>query len=160
MLLLCAVTCAAFFCRKDTVLGIPLPSIPVMFGFLLVLSHYGQYSDRGNIAFFFDPIYITYRGNGFLLLFVIYALFSRQTKLFIVAAATATLVFASSYIHKNVEMFRNEDIIEVQEYLFGLVCLFYSLELLLAQRVQERLAAILRAPFASLKLPGGRGNNS
>ena len=40
---------------------------------------------------------------------------------------------------------------EVREYLFGICCLFYCLELLLAQ---GRLAPISQAPFTALKLPG------
>ena len=38
-LILCMATCAAFFCRKDRLFGIPLPSILLMLGFLLILSY-------------------------------------------------------------------------------------------------------------------------
>ena len=38
-LILCMATCAAFFCRKDRLFGIPLPSILLMLGFLIVLSY-------------------------------------------------------------------------------------------------------------------------
>ena len=38
-LILCAITSAAFFCRKDRLFGIPLPSILLMLGFLIITSY-------------------------------------------------------------------------------------------------------------------------
>ena len=46
-----------------------------------------------------------------------------------------------------------ESLFEMREYLFGIGCLFYSLELMLAQ---GRFAAISRVPFTGLKLRGRR----
>ena len=94
--------------------------------------------------------------DGLLLLFLIFALFSRKIELVIASAATLALVWALTYVnyHGTVSIgYLRGHLFEVREYLFGLGCLFYSLELALAQ---GRLAAISRAPFSGLKLPGGR----
>ena len=85
-----------------------------------------------------------------LLLFLLFTLFSGQVKLVIAAAATLALVSALYYMNYQARL---GSLREVREYLFGLGCLFYSLKLALAQ---GRLAAISRAPFSGLKLPGRR----
>ena len=68
---------------------------------------------------------------------------------------TLALVLTLSYYH-NVYFHGDAyfgSLAEVREYLFGLGCLFYCLELLTAQ---GRLAAISRTSFSGLKLPGRR----
>ena len=137
VLLLCMVTVTAFLCRQDRLFGIPLSSVPLVLGFLVSLPH-GR-TDILTFVFMFV---------------VICALLSKQGRLFMVTVATAVLVLAVAYVERSGSVFlpiaRYE---EMQEYLLGIVCLFYSLELLLAQ---GRLAAIARAPFTGLKLPDGR----
>ena len=134
-LLLCMVTGTAFLCRQDRLFGIPLPSVPLVSGFLVSLSH-GR-TDILTFVFMFV---------------VICALLSKQGRLFMVTVATAVLVLAVAYVERSVSLpiARSE---EMQEYLLGIVCLFYSLELLLAQ---GRLAAISWAPFTGLTLSNGR----
>ncbi len=134
-LLLCMVTGTAFLCRQDRLFGIPLPSVPLVLGFLVSLSH-GR-TDILTFVFMFV---------------VICALLSKPGRLFMVTVATAVLVLAVAYVERSVSIpvARAE---EMQEYLLGIVCLFYSLELLLAQ---ERIAAIARLPFTGLKLPDRR----
>ena len=134
-LLLCMVTGTAFLCRQDRLFGIPLPSVPLVLGFLVPLSH-GQ-TDILTFVFMFV---------------VICALLSKPGRLFMVTVATAVFVLAVAYVERSVSL-PNARSGEVQEYLLGIVCLFYSLELLLAQ---GRLAAISWAPFTGLKLPDGR----
>ena len=150
-LILCMATSAAFFCRKDRLFGIPLPSILLMLGFLMILSFPSGAGLKGFLGF------IVFKEKGLLLLFLIFTLLSGQVKLVIAPAATLVLVLALSYVnYHNVYSHSNADLgslHEVREYLFGLGCLFYSLELALAQ---GRLAAISRAPFSGLKLPGRR----
>ncbi len=134
-LLLCMVTGTAFLCRQDRLFGIPLPSVPLVLGFLVSLSH-GR-TDILTFVFMFV---------------VICALLSKQGRLFMVTVATAVLVLAVVYVERSISfpIARSE---ELQEYRLGIVCLFYSLELLLAQ---ERLAAISWAPFTGLTLSNGR----
>ena len=160
-LLLCMATSAAFFCRKDRLFGIPLPSILLMLGFLLMLSYTSgadlKELSGANLREYIMSIrrsfgFIVVEEKGPLLLFLIFALFSGKRKLIIASAATLALVLALTYANylSNVSI---GSLFEVREYLFGIGCLFYSLELLLAQ---GRFAAISRAPFTRLKLPGGR----
>ena len=151
-LILCMVTSAAFFCRKDRLFGIPLPSILLMLGFLMILSYQAGADLRWILRF------IVYQERGLILLFLIFTLLSGQVKLFIAPAATLALILALSYVNYHNVDYHNVDyhrisLPEIREYLFGIGCLFYSLELMLAQ---GRLAAILRAPFTGLKLPGSR----
>ena len=158
-LILCMVTSAAFFCRKDRLLGIPLPSILLMLGFLLILSYNSSVDVRGFVGFkvFKFLGFIVFKEKGLLLLLLIFALLSGQVKLVVAPAATLALVLALSYVNYHNAYFHGnayfESLSEVREYLFGMGCLFYCLELLPAQ---GRLAAISRMSFSGLKLPGGR----
>ena len=145
-LILCMASGAAFLCRKDRLFGIPLPSILLMLGFLLILSYpSGTYlqelsgadlreyakSIRRSVGGFF----LVGERTALLLLFLIFALFSRQVKLAIACAATSALVLALTYVNYHVgsTLPIRACLFEVREYLFGLGCLFYSLEILLAQ---------------------------
>ena len=149
-LLLCMATSVAFFCRKDRLFGIPFPSILLTLGFLLILSYTSGEGLRDLLHF------IVVKHKGLLLLLLIFALFSGQSKLVIAAAATLALVFALSYVnYHNVyhdSIVNSVRIQEIREYLFGLGCLFYALELALAQ-APGRLAAIMPAPFTGRQLP-------
>ena len=138
VLLLCMVTGAAFFCRKDRLFGIPLPSVLLVLGFLMVMS----LSSNGKRT---DILTVVFAKEKELLFVVIYALLAKQGRLFMITVATVVLVLPS---YENSRHFQ-----EFQEYLLGIVCLFYSLELLLAQ---GRLAAISWVPFTGLKPLDGR----
>ena len=155
MLILCMVTSAAFFCRKDRLFGIPLPSIPLMLGFLMMLSYdtginreIGIFSGVG----FGEYIYglrrsfglILVEEKGLLLLFLIFTLLSGQARLAIASAATLALVLALTYVNFHSDV-STGSLYEVREYLFGVGCVFYCLELL--------LAATSRTSFSGLKLP-------
>ena len=158
-LILCMVTSAAFFCRKDRIFGIPLPSILLMLGFLVLLSYDSgvDFREFAGFGVFKFLGFIVFKEKGLLLLLLIFALLSGQVKFFIAPAATLALVLALSYVNYHHVYFHGYayfgSLAEVREYLFGLGCLFYCLELLTAQ---GRLAAISRASFSGLKLPGGR----
>ena len=175
-LVLCMITGAAFFCRKDRLFGIPLPSIPLMLGFLIMISYasganftdYFGNSFRENLRLIRISLgFIIIEEKGLLILFLIFALFSGHVKLVIASAATLALVLVLAYLNyhsmavkvyiENLYGIENLydlrvrwGLFEVREYLFGICCLFYCLEILLAR---ERLAAIPRAPFTALKPP-------
>ena len=163
-LILCMITSAAFFLRKDRLFGIPLPSIPLMLGFLIITSYdsgsmitelsgdsFGEYLNSIRRSFGF----VLVGEKGLLLLFLIFALLSGRVKLIIASAATLVLVLVLTYLnyHSNVSYDVRGSSFEVREYLFGICCLFYCLEILLAQ---GRLTAISRTSFSGLKLPGRR----
>ena len=121
----CIITFVAFSCNKKTIFGIPLPSIPLMLGFLVMLS----------------STFLTYdliMRKEFLLIFIIYTLLSKQISLMVYATATMILITVVPYTYRY-----DDGIIysgEIQEFLFGLCCFFYSLELLYAQRFGEFFA--------------------
>ncbi len=148
--LLCMITAAAFFCRKKTLFGIPLPSILLVLAFLTVLS----YRSAGLDILSFDFIsFITDGEKALLLFFAIYALISRQPKELIAATAAAfALILAIAYAHHSNGIPGN-NIFEAHEYLFSAVCFFYALDLLLAQKSAHRRLA---TTFAKLKLPTSR----
>ncbi len=165
VLILCMATSAAFFCRKDRLWGIPLPSIPLMLGFLIMLSydsgaHLKEYLAHPEgyvigIRQYFGLIVI--EEDLLLLLLLIFALLTGKSNLVIASAATLALVLALTYLnhdqvveHSSVNL---AHLWEVREYLFGIGCLFYCLQLLTAQ---GRLAAISRTSFSALKPAGGR----
>ena len=160
-LILCMTTSAAFFFRKDRIFGIPLPSIPLMLGFLIMISYASganlmEHSGR-DLSGFLSLVrtslgFIVIDEKGLLILFLIFALFSGHVKLIIVASATLALVLALTYVNylRNVNV---GSLFEVREYLFGICCLFYCLEILLDR---GRFAAIPRAPFRGPGPPGGR----
>ena len=156
-LLLCAITFAASFFRKDRLFGIPLPSILLMLSFLLMLSY------RPSVGFLGILSFISFMEKGLLLLFIIYALLSRKARLFIPVAASLALVIAASYINyrsmdllgRNIEL--RGGIYEALEYLLSVVCLFYAIELLLAQEAaRRRLAAVSIGISIGLKPPNTR----
>ena len=149
-LLLCLITCVALFFRKDRLFGIPLPSILLMLCFLLMLSYRPGVSWGGILGF------ISFAEKGLLLLFAIYTLLSRKSRLFIPAAASIALIIAVSYIHYS-SLNPLGRINEVREYLFSVACLFYALELLLAQEAARRkLAAVSIGISGGLRSAGGR----
>ena len=147
-LLLCLITCVALFFRKDRLLGMPLPSILLMLSFLLMLSYQ-------RTAAFVDVLdFISFTEKGLLLLFAIYALLSRKSRLFIPAVASLALLIAVSYINYRGAGLGNR-INEVREYLFSVACLFYALELLLAQEAARRRLATLFGGVSAMYLRTG-----
>ncbi len=165
-LLLCMATCAAFFCRKDRLFGIPLPSVLLMLGLLIMLSYEsGPWLTNTLGTSFSEYLTDVRRSFGFivieekalLLLFFIFALFAGRVKLVVASAAALAIVFALSYVnYENVhhlDRFGRVRLFEIREYLFAAGCFFYSLELALAQ---GPLTAILRKPFSRLRLPERR----
>ena len=116
----CIIICAAFFCNKREFLGIPLPSIPLMLSFLVMLSHRLPYRHTFTME------------KELLLILIIYTLFSNKISLTIYTTATMILVMVVPYVyhHDNIYIFNGE----VREFLFSSCYFFYSLELLQARR--------------------------
>ena len=143
VLLLCTVTCAAFFCRKDALVGIPLPSILLVFGFLASVAYSTRADGELDYSFLFNSLFIFERGRNLLLLFVIWALLSGQSKRCSGAVvATVAILLASWVVNRNSG---TEEQPEVLEYLLGIVCVCYALELLLAQAPARRRIDLLVA---------------
>ena len=147
--LLCMITAAAFFIRKDKLFNIPLPSILLVLAFLTAKSYRPVELDILSFDFIF---FITDGEKALLLFFAIYALISRQPKEILAATAAAfALLLAIAYAHHRSDIPAG-NFYETREYLFSIVCFFYALDLLLAQKPAHRRLA---TPFAALKLPTG-----
>ena len=147
-LIFCVVTYAALFCKKVMVLGVPLPSIPLVFAFMVMLSHMPI---RYGSPFYVD-LFISSPGTVLLLLFIIHMIFEKQTSLVIAAISTMTIVLVFSYVYSaNID----SDMVfpaEIREYLFGFCCFLYSLELLLLGRVRQTGNSRYRDSVASFDL--------
>ncbi len=154
LLALCMATSVAFFSKRDNIFGFPLPSALMLLGAVATL----QYSNSPGEAI----LSVEFILNGWMLLillFVIYASFSKRADLLIASLSTLALVLAVSYTNTSHYKVRLP-VTEAREYLIGIVCLIFALELALA-RAPKLLAMLSRgvergrrsAPRAA---PGGR----
>ena len=108
-----------------------------MLGFLVVISYEPGYNLRDLSGDTFQEYlvgvkrsigFIVIEEKGLLLLFFIFTLFAGHVKLVIASAATLALVFALTYVNYHSKL-SDGSVYEVREYLFGIGCLFYCLEL-------------------------------
>ena len=140
------VGCAAFFCRKDRIFGIPSPQILLTLALLTMMSY--AYKGGGDFSNFLKLILSWNR--GLLLILLMFALFSRNAGLFIATTASLSLTIATAYLS-----YQNSHLTfwEPREYLFSLTSFFYALATLLDQGVaRQKIAAIATAlkPVAGL----------
>ena len=127
-LIFCIVIYAAYFHKKDVIFGVPLPSIPLMFGFMIMLQHNVTRYAPVKLA---DSL-ISSPSIVLLLLFIIYMLFERKYHLVIAATAImiSALVISIVYSFELRARIRTSPD-EIREYLFSFCYLLYALELLL-----------------------------
>ena len=143
--LLCTVTLAAFFCRRDKLFGIPLPSIYLVLCLFIALS-YKNLLDPYHVFSMFRT------QSALLVLLVVFTLLTGRTTLFIAAASTLMFTQAHWYASSIAGIYENSHF-EVDELLPSLVCLFYAVELF---SVHERRVALPGTPFRWKKTSGGR----
>lgn len=140
-LILCIIACAAFSQKRHDICEIPLPSIPLVFCFMITLSHVPLIKFGGIPAM---TLIFTSSEKTLLLFFIIYMLFERQIPLPLIISATTTmipiLVFSYIYSSKSDGFYTPGR--EFREYLFGFCCFLYSLELLLFQAQQTENSSI------------------
>lgn len=119
-LLLCLAVMAAYFQGKDKFCGIPLPSPPLLFGFLVTLG----YLYEGDFGL------ILYSGaHTPLLLWLVYAWLGRQGQLLFLGLAALVSLEAALYV--NFDLVSTADNFgERFEFLAAACCLAYPLELL------------------------------
>ena len=147
VLFLCIASLATHFRRKATVGGVPLPSMLLVSGFLTMLA----YRPAGNIPDLAG--FMVFQEKGLILLLICYALLAGRTRLFTAAAATAALVLAMSYAN-HLSQLDERSLLELREYLFGMACLFYALEI---WRTRGGLRAAGESTSSGGKLPVRRG---
>ena len=144
------VACAAFFCRKDRIFGLPSPPILLTLSFLSTMS-YTYYGTE-----YFPDLWKLIKSDhrGLLLLLLVFALLQRNGRLFITVAATLALALATAYLSSHTGLPR---LWEAREYLFSLCCFFYALHVLLAQRAaRQKIASSVAAFKSAAALPSIR----
>ena len=157
-LLLCTVTSAAFFCRKDELFGIPLPSIFLVLCLLLMLS-YRSNIDPYTFRIHLSSHYIRWPfrvENALLLILLLFALFHRKTVLFTATLAVMTFSFAHAYTNSRSDVYPTLLYGEIQEILFGLFCFFYAVELFWRFRIMNGASRRPGTPFHPEEDSGGR----
>ena len=123
-MLLCLVASAAYFARKSSFFGVPFPSILTMFCFLVWYA----YRPRDLVGNF--PLSIVLGQHLLLLLFVTYACFSRERRLFTLSALfLAAIVLEQFILQTFVEGPTLYPVWEGGEYLFSIACVVYAGEL-------------------------------
>ncbi len=146
LLTLCMAASVAFFSKRDSVLGVPLPSALILLGAMATLNYYKL---PGSAILSVEFIF-----NGWMLLillFVIYASISKRADLLIASLSTLALVLAVSYANANSYNFILRVPAEIQEYLISAACLIFALELAFAR--SPKLLAILPRGAERRRLP-------
>ncbi len=138
-LMLCMVTCMAFFCGKKFLLGIPIPSALLALGTMVTIQFDGP---RGASILSAEFVF-----NLLISLFVLYAFISRRAELITASISTAALALTMSYVNGDwIKPGENE----VHEYLTGIVCMLLSIELTFSQESIQRKVATLFNGLKSL----------
>ena len=136
---LCVTTIAAFFCGRDRLFGVALPSMPLVVGILVAEPvHANAYATRLVEVLF-------HQSNVLLLLLAIGALISGRARALPLIVSGIVMVVAVAYSMMQVRFAVNSGLIyELQEYLFAVVCLWYAAELLVAEGRFEVLTWVRR----------------
>ena len=142
-LLLSILTCGALFSRKDNILGIPLPSVPLMLSFLLII--YPEYLIPDT------RLWSIFSGPGVLLMTAfLFMLFSRQVRHSAFTAALLTMPAAALYASYRCDcnVWYIQD--EILECLLALACLCYAAELCKGMDGQRRSITASGGPLRGL----------
>lgn len=159
LLLLAVLTGVFFFCGKNRIAGIPLPSVMLTLGTLAALAFYSAILNSGTSG---GPLNWLVglafgRERELLLILLIFCGVAGRGRLFLAAVAVAVLVAAFWTLAASLSNIREAR--ELTEYSFGLIYMFYAGELLLAQDAAGRR---LTAPVVRLgrwlkgRVGGGR----
>ena len=156
MMLICLMAAAAHVSRKRDVLGVPLPSLPLL---LMLLSTFGfariglkYLADDADLTFWIE--YLSRWQMAVLVLLAAWGLFSKRTTLLLAVIATATLCLACLHIRRSSDSDFVWSSQEATEWLFGLFCLCCAGELL--HGLRHRVARAAPLP-PSVRENGGRG---
>ena len=135
----------AFFCGKDRLLGIPMPSFLMILGIIAAGAY--EYNSWRHI----DLYFVFHRINMLLPLLACYAVISGRVKLLPAIIATVAIIGGKGYAMQQVD---NENMYyetaELTEYLLGMISVWYAVEVL---RPQKRFAVLVGWLGRGLKLP-------
>ena len=154
--LLCTATLAAFFCGKDELFGIPLPSIFLVLCFLTVIlcsrkaSPYSRYDDVYYfVRYLFElPLRVE---NVLLTLLLFFTLLCKKAEFFVATLAVLVFSYAHAYTGARSDIYNiypySEE--EIMESLFSLSCFFYAAELFCRSRIMDGASRRPGTPFHS-----------
>ena len=124
----------AFFAKKERLFGIRLPDVAIIYSVILLSSyyHYGHFNAEYHL-----PNWLA------LLAFLIYFSIKKQRNDLILTLANISVIIFIVVMHVNFNQnFKSNNTNEVQEFLFSLICFFYSTYLLLDLKHQDKSAAL------------------
>ena len=155
-LLLCTVTLAAFFCGKDRLFGIPLPSILLVLCLLLMLSYRENVDPHGTNPIAYHMSLPSRTENALLLVLLSFTLFRRKAVFFIPTLAVLAFFHAHEYMNSSSDVYPAALMVEESgEFLFGLFCAFYAAELFERSRIMDGAPRRPGTPFHSGEQSGG-----
>ena len=143
-LVLCIIAIAALFLGKERLLGIPLPSMPLILGIIVAESyvHFSNWINTGD--FLFEST------NILLVVIAVYAIITKQVKALPTCLSVIAIVIATAYAMTFIRIgsIPGHKHLEFQEYLYAFVALWYAIELWLGQR---RLSTFSAVPIKGLR---------
>ena len=143
-LVLCIVAIVALFLGKERLLGIPLPSMPLILGIIVAESyvHFSNWINTGD--FLFEST------NILLVIIAVYAISTKQVKALPTCLSVIAIVIATAYAMTFIRIgsIPGYKHLEFQEYLYAFAALWYAIELWLGQR---RLSTFSAVPIKGLR---------
>ena len=159
LLLMGVLTGVFFFCRKERIAGIPLPSVMLTLGMLAALAFSSAIFSSGNSIWSWGWLagWVFGKERELLLILLLYCGVAGRGRLFLAGMAVAVLVAAFWTLAASLSNVREGR--ELTEYCFGLIGMFYAGELLLAQgSAGRRLTAPVVRLGQRLMRRGGGGD--
>ncbi len=159
LLLLGVLTGVFFFCRKERIAGIPLPSVMLTLGTLAVLAFSSAIFSSGSSSWSWGWLagWVFGKERELLLILLLYCGVAGRGRLFLAGMAVAVLVAAFWTLAASLSNVRGVG--ELVEYCFGLIYMFYAGELLLAQGSAGRrlMSPVVRLGQRLMRRGGGQG---
>ena len=143
-LIWCIIAIAAFFCGRDRLLGIPMPSFLMILGIIAVSAYEHEVWSPRYLYFIF------YQTTMLLPLLACCAIISGRVKSLPAIISAAAIIGGKAYAMQHTYLDAYYDTEEFTEYLLGIISVWYAVEILLSQK---RFAIVLNRPGRGLKLP-------
>ena len=145
-LIWCIIAIAAFFCGRDRLLGIPMPSFLMILGIIATSAYEHDVWSPRYLYFLFNQI------TMLLPLLACYALISGRVKLLPAIISATAIIGGKAYAMQqpHAAAYLPYRSLEFTEYLLGIISVWYAVEILLSQK---RFAILVNWPGRGLKLP-------
>ena len=143
-LIWCIIAIAAFFCGRDRLLGIPMPSFLMIMGIIATGAYEHDVWSPRYLYFVF------YQITMMLPLLACYAIISGRVKSLPAIISAVAIIGGKAYAMQQTYLDPYYDTEEFTEYLLGIISVWYAVEILLSQK---RFAIVMNRPGRGLKLP-------